>query len=69
MFGVPSSFYILKKINSYLRADKNQKKYRVIITPPFTLIESFSKKLKKSLIKIGAQTVILKTTSHLTQEL
>ena len=45
MFGVPSSYYILKKINSYIRADKNQKKYRVIITPPFTLIESFSKKV------------------------
>ena len=60
MFGVPSSYYILKKINSYLRADKNQKKYRVIITPPFTLIESFSKKLKKSLIKIGAQNCYFK---------
>ena len=60
MFGVPSSIHILKKINTYVKADKNRKKYKVIITPPFTLIESFSKKIKKNPIKIGAQNCYFK---------
>jgi len=55
MFGVPSSIRILGKINSYVKNDKNKNRYKVIITPPFTLIENFSNKLKKSNIKIGAQ--------------
>ena len=46
MFGVPKSVNILKKINSFYSKDKNRKKYRVIITPPYTLIESYSKYFK-----------------------
>ena len=46
MFGVPKSINILKKINSFHSKDKNKKKYRVIITPPYTLIESYSKYFK-----------------------
>ena len=42
MFGVPKSINILNKINSYYSKDKNRNKYRVIITPPYTLIESYS---------------------------
>ena len=55
MFGVPKSISILNKINSYYSKDKNRNKYRVIITPPYTLIESYSKYFKKKKISIGAQ--------------
>ena len=55
MFGVPKSVSILNKINSYYSKDKKRKKYRVIITPPYTLIESYSKYFKKKKISIGAQ--------------
>ena len=55
MFGVPKSIGILNKINSYYSRDKNKNKYRVIITPPYTLIESYSKYFKNKKISIGAQ--------------
>ena len=55
MFGVPKSISILNKINSYYSKDKNRKRYKVIITPPFTLIEGFSKYFKNKKILIGAQ--------------
>ena len=48
MFGVPKSINILNKINSFYSKDKNRNKYRVIITPPYTLIESFSKNDSRS---------------------
>ena len=55
MFGVPKSISILNIINSYRSKDKNGNKYRVIITPPYTLIESFSKFFKNKNIIIGSQ--------------
>ena len=55
MFGVPKSINILNKINSFYSKDKNRKKYRVIITPPFTLIETFAKYFKNKKISIGSQ--------------
>jgi triosephosphate isomerase len=55
MFGVPKSISILNKINSYYSRDVNRNKYRVIITPPYTLIESYAKYFKKKKILIGAQ--------------
>ncbi len=55
MFGVPKSISILNTINSFYSKDKNRNKYRVIITPPYTLIESYSKYFKKKRISIGAQ--------------
>ena len=55
MFGVPKSISILKKINSFHSKDKNRNKYRAIITPPYTLIESFSKYFKNKKIMIGSQ--------------
>ena len=55
MFGVPKSISILNKVNLYLSKDKNRNKYRVIITPPYTLIESYSKYFKKKGILIGSQ--------------
>ena len=55
MFGIPKSIKILNKINSFYSKDRNRKKYRVIITPPFTLIESYAKYFKKKKISIGSQ--------------
>jgi triosephosphate isomerase len=55
MFGMPKSISILDKINSYHSKDKNRNKYRVIITPPYTLIESYAKYFKNKKISIGAQ--------------
>jgi triosephosphate isomerase (TIM) len=55
MFGVPKSIDILSKINSYYSKDKNRNKYRVIITPPYTLIESYSRYFKDKRILIGSQ--------------
>ncbi len=55
MFGVPKSISILNKISSYYSKDKNRNKYRVVITPPYTLIESYSRYFKNKMILIGAQ--------------
>ena len=55
MFGVPRSINILNKINSFNTKDKNRNKYRVIITPPYTLIESYAKYFKNRKISIGSQ--------------
>ena len=55
MFGVPNSLNILNKINSFHSKDKNRNKYRIVITPPYTLIESYSKHFKNNKILIGSQ--------------
>jgi len=55
MFGVPKSVNILKTINSFHSKDKNRNKYRVIITPPYTLIQSYAKYFKNNKILIGSQ--------------
>ena len=55
MFGVPKSIIILNKISEFARKDKNNKKYRVIITPPYTLLESFCKVFTNKKIGIGSQ--------------
>ena len=55
MFGVPKSINILNKINSFHSKDKNRNKYRVIVTPPYTLIESYAKYFKNKKILIGSQ--------------
>ena len=55
MFGIPKYINILNKINKFNSKDKNRNKYRVIITPPYTLIESFSKYFKNKKISIGSQ--------------
>ena len=43
MFGEPKSIGILNKINKFVNSDKNNNKYKTVITPPFTLLENFSK--------------------------
>ena len=55
MFGVPKSLNILNKISLFHSKDKNRNKYRVIITPPYTLIESYAKHFKNKKILIGSQ--------------
>ena len=55
MFGVPKSIGILKKINNFVNKDKNSGKYTVVITPPYTLIDTFSKYFKSKKINIGSQ--------------
>ncbi len=55
MFGVPKSINILNKINLFYSKDKNRKKYRVIVTPPYTLIEGYSKYFNNKKILIGSQ--------------
>ncbi len=55
MFGIPKSISILKKINSFYAKDMQRNKYKVIITPPFTLLESYSKYFKNKRLDIGSQ--------------
>ena len=55
MFGVPKSINILNKINYFYSKDKNRQKYRVVITPPYTLIQTYVKYFKKKKIFIGSQ--------------
>ena len=56
MFGIPSSIKIINRINQYyLKDKKNNKKYKILIAPPHTLLESFSNKFKNKRIIISAQ--------------
>ena len=56
MFGVPKSVAILNKINRFVKSDKKfNKRYKVIVTPPHTLVESYAKLFFKQKILIGAQ--------------
>ena len=55
MFGLPKSIGIIKKIDTFKLKDKNRNKYKIIITPPFTLLETFSKYFKNKRVNIGAQ--------------
>ena len=45
MFGVPNSIKILNKINSFYKKHENRNRYKVYISPPYTLIENFSNEL------------------------
>ena len=56
MFGIPGSYKILDKINEYFKQDKkNNNKYKIIMAPPLTLLQDFSKRFKNKLIHISAQ--------------
>ena len=56
MFGVPSSYSIIEKFESHFRKDKkNNKKYKIIIAPPHTLLHDFSQNFKHKKISISAQ--------------
>jgi len=56
MFGVPKSMSILNKINKFVKSDKKfNKRYKVVITPPNTLLESYSQFFLNQKISIGGQ--------------
>ena len=56
MFGVPKSISILDKVNKFVKSDKKyNKKYKVIITPPHTLVQSYANFFLNKKISIGAQ--------------
>ena len=56
MFGIPSSFKILDRINQYFQKDtKNKRKYKIIMAPPFTLLQNFVTRYKNKNIFISAQ--------------
>ena len=56
MFGIPKSISILDKINKFIKSDKQfNKKYKIVITPPNTLIQSYAKFFSNNKISIGAQ--------------
>ena len=56
MFGIPKSINILDKINKFTKSDKKfNKNYKIVITPPHTLVQSYSKFFLKKKISIGAQ--------------
>ena len=56
MFGLPKSIDILNKVNKFVHSDKKfSKKYKVIVTPPLTLVQSYAKFFLNKKIFIGAQ--------------
>ncbi len=56
MFGIPGSIKILDRINNYVKKDRaRSKNYKVIISPPYTLLENFTKSFKNKKISISAQ--------------
>jgi len=56
MFGVPESIKILDKVNKFVKSDKKfNKKYKVVITPPHTLVHSYAKFFLNKNISIGSQ--------------
>ena len=56
MFGIPTSITILQKINRFIKSDRKfNKKYKIVITPPHTLVQSYAKFFLNQKIMIGAQ--------------
>ncbi len=55
MFGIPKSINILKRINTFCSKDKNRNKYKAIVTPPYTLLETYSNYFKTKHLTIGSQ--------------
>jgi triosephosphate isomerase len=56
MFGIPKSISIVDKINKFVKSDKKfSKKYKIVITPPHTLLQSYTKFFLNKKISIGAQ--------------
>jgi len=64
MFGIPSSIKIIDKINWYFNKDKkNNKKYKVVVAPPYTLLHDFQNKYKNKKVMISAQNCFYKDVS------
>ncbi len=55
MFGHLNSLKSLDKVIYFLKKNKNAQKLKIIYCPPFTLLDAFVQKLKKTKIKTGAQ--------------
>ena len=55
MFGDFGSFKIVSEINQYIYKSKRLTNNKIILCVPSTLIHFFNKKLKSSLISLGAQ--------------
>ena len=55
MFGIPKSINILKRINTFYSKNKNRNQYKVVVTPPYTLLETYSKYFKRKHLHIGSQ--------------
>ena len=55
MFGRPNYHKILEKIHRYVIQDKKLENTKIVACVPSTLLMLYSKKLRKSLIHIGAQ--------------
>ena len=55
MFGHLHSLKSLDKVIYFLKKNKNARKLKIIYCPPFTLLDAFVRKLKKTKIKTGAQ--------------
>ena len=65
MFGIPSSFQIIDKINTFYNRDRNNNKnYRIIIAPPFTLLQYFSQKTKNKKVNLCAQNWDIQKIEH-----
>ena len=54
MFGDLKSLNSLNKVIKFTKKYK-RKKFKLIYCPPYTLLDSFSKKIKRSRIELGAQ--------------
>ena len=68
MFGVPKSINIVNKVNTFHSKDRNRNKYRIIITPPYTLIETFSRYFKNKKSQLDLKIVTTKINFHLIQQ-
>ena len=55
MFGSLNSINSLNKVDHFLKRFKKNRFVKIIVCPPSTLINPMHKKLKKTLIRIGAQ--------------
>ena len=55
MFGVSKSANIIKKIIDYVKKDKKKSNYKVVIAPPYTLLQNFYKNFNSKLLSISAQ--------------
>jgi len=54
MFGDAKSLNLLNKVIKFSKSNKNNK-FKLVYCPPYTLLNLFSKKIKKSNISLGAQ--------------
>ena len=66
MFGIPKSINILKRINTFYLKDKNKRKYKIIVTPPYTLMNLILNISKINQFLWGHKTVIKKINFHQT---